>query len=352
MSESDLLYTEMALAIWTEFPVRRARQIALAAKRFGGESSGSAEHPQPFQLQAICDDPACLLASARARQTDWRYVNRPSGRSRSRGAPIRLGFAGSFHPEHPVSRLLVNLLEHIDRAQYELFVYAADREGDNPMRRRIGAACSEYRDAGDADFDEFADLVRRDSIDILFDLNGYTETELLRVFALRPAPVQINFLGFTGSMGNAVYDHLITDHYCMGDYDSRNVVERPLYIDPCYLPSDSIRVIDPSPLRRSDYGLPESSIVCCAMVPTYKIVPEMFDVWMSVMKAHPLAVLWLRDASESIKGRLRREAALRGADPMRLHFAPREAESRYLARFRLADVFLDTAPFRRAYDRQ
>ncbi len=165
--------------------------------------------------------------------------------------------------------------------------------------------------------------------------------KLRRVFALRPAPVQINFLGFTGSMGNAVYDHLITDHFCMGDYDSSLMSSNVLDTSIPVISLPTVCVIDPSPLRRGDYGLPDSSIVCCAMAPIYKIVPEMFDVWMSVMEANPLAVLWLRDASESIKGRLRREVARRrGADPMRLHFAPREAESRYLARFRLATRFL------------
>jgi predicted O-linked N-acetylglucosamine transferase (SPINDLY family) len=156
--------------------------------------------------------------------------------------------------------------------------------------------------------------------------------------------LQAGFLGFTGTMGSAAYDFIVADRYCIPPASVPHYVETPLYIDPCYLPSDSRRTLGPVP-DRIDYGLPGDAIVLCAFANTYKILPAMFDAWMSLLVRHPRALLWLRDAGEEINLRLREEARARNVDATRLAFAPKEPPARYLARFRLADLFVDTSPF-------
>ena len=182
-------------------------------------------------------------------------------------------------------------------------------------------------------------------IDVLFDLDGLSGRSLVELFAMRPAPLQVNFLGYTGTLGTNVYDFIISDRHCIPDEFRRHYVERPLYIDPCYLPSDSRRTVDSTHVTRSQYGLPEDAVVLCAFANTYKILPDMFDTWMRILARHEDAVLWLRDVHGDAKARFGDEAEVRGVSRTRLFFAPTEHLGRYLARFRLATLFLDTAPF-------
>jgi predicted O-linked N-acetylglucosamine transferase (SPINDLY family) len=342
--ESDLLLMQMHCVVWDELAERRSRQLALAQRRLEGNAGASDERIQPFHFELFCDDPAAVLAVARSAASAWPAAPAAARAHGARPAKIRLGFAASHFDDHPVPRLLVSLLEHLDRRRFDVLLYATGPNNDDATLARMRAASSAYRVASGG-FGEIADRIRADAVDVLFDLNGYTETELVPALVRRPAPVQVNFLGFTGTMGCRAYDYIVADRCCVGEGDDAHYSERPLYIDPCYLPSDPSRAIDPAPLRRSDYGLPEGSFVCCAMGNTSKLLPELFDVWMKLLRDDPSAVLWLRGAIGYIQRNLRKEASARGVDPARLHFAPHEIVPRYLARFRLADLFLDTVPF-------
>lgn len=341
LAASWLLFCRQNVADWRDFDALRARVLANARTM----ESHAAQSSSPFNLQTICDDPALQRIAARSSMRNH-LVAYPAKPARPHAGPLRLGFVSFDVYDHPVGRLIVDLVERLDRARFEVTVYAlgAAREED-PIRRRLRAAASAWRDSATLNADQLADTIRLDRIDVLFDLAGFTGWPLVDVFLRRPAPLQINFLGYTGTLGSPAYDCIVTDRHCIDAAAATHYVERPLYVGPCYLPSDSKRALDPTPIARAQYALPDGAFVLCAFGATYKILPEVFAGWMSLLARHPRCVLWLRAGGSEIDTRLRAAAQAHGVDPDRLVFAPTEPAPRYLARFRLADVFLDTVPF-------
>jgi predicted O-linked N-acetylglucosamine transferase (SPINDLY family) len=337
---SWLLFCRLNLADWRDFDALRARVIAAAGQLEAHPVLSSS----PFNLQAVCDDPALQRIAAES----W-MRNRPVARRvsvpRAAGGPLRLGFVSMDFGEHPVGRLLVDLLARLDPGRFHVTAYALGPRTDDRIRARLRAAVAQWRESVVFHAEALADAIRADHIDVLFDLAGFTGWPLLDIFLRRPAPVQVNFLGYTGTMGSPAYDWIVTDRHCIGAGDAKHYTERALYVEPCYMPSDSRRVLDAGPLSRAQYSLPAGALVLCAFSGTYKILPEMFGAWMRVLARHPEAVLWLRDSGSPVNERLRAAARERGVDPVRLAFAPTEPWPRYLARFRLADLFVDTAPF-------
>jgi predicted O-linked N-acetylglucosamine transferase (SPINDLY family) len=187
--------------------------------------------------------------------------------------------------------------------------------------------------------------IRADRIAILFDLTGHTEIARPDVFAARPAPVQVNFLGYSGTLGAAYYDYLIGDATTTPPSLQPHFSEKLIDVGGCYLPSDSRREIAAPGSVRADYGLPADAFVFVTQAAPYKILPEMFDLWMRLLDQVDDGVLWLRPMREETEANLRAEAHRRKIASQRLVFAPQEPAPQYLARFRLADLYLDTYPF-------
>ena len=338
---SWLLYCRLNLGDWRDFDALRARVMAAA----GSIETHSVLSSSPFNLQVICDDPALQRVAAESWTRNHARADAIAPAHQAHAGPLRLGFVSMDFGEHPVGRLLVDLLGRLDAERFHLTAYAVGTRSDDPVRTRLRASFARWRDFATLHAETLADAIRDDAIDVLFDLAGFTGWPLMDVFARRPAPMQVNFLGYTGTMGSSAYDWIVTDRHCIGPDDAMHYVEKPLYLDPCYLPSDSRRTLDTSPITRADYGLAEDALVLCAFAGTYKVLPEMFGAWMRVLARQPRAILWLRDAGPAVSDRLRAAASARGIDPARLAFARTEPWARYLARFRLADLFLDTSPF-------
>jgi predicted O-linked N-acetylglucosamine transferase (SPINDLY family) len=337
---SWLLFCRLNLADWRDFESLRARAIEAAAR--------TETHPvlssSPFNLQVVCDDPALQRITAESWMRNRSDAGRFIARRKAPG-PLRLGFVSMDFGAHPVGRLLVDLLARLDGERFHVTAYAVGVRDEDSIRTRLRESIARWRESTVLNAEALAETIRADDIDVLFDLAGYTGLPLTDVFTRRPAPMQVNFLGYTGTMGSPAYDWIVTDRHCVGAEDAQHYTERPLYVDPCYLPSDSQRTLDAGPMSRADYGLPRDAIVLCAFAGTYKILPDLFGAWMRILERHPRTVLWLRDAGEAVDQRLRDAARARGVDAARLAFAPTEPWSRYLARFRLADLFVDTAPF-------
>ncbi len=341
------------LADWDDFPARRARLLAETTDSSDSVGAAAGRTRTSFNVQAICDDPALELRLARSWMREVAATNcaRPA-RAPAADRRLRLGFVSLDFCDHPVGRLVVNLFERLDRARFSVTAYAngpAAQHGggpavSDPVRDRIARSVDRFRETGRTDAAAIARVIRGDGIDVLFDLNGFTQ-RLADIFALRPAPMQVNFLGYTGTLGLDCYDFIVSDRYCLRDEDRVHYAEQPLYVDPCYLPSDSTRTADPAAIDRAAYGLPADAFVLYVAAAPYKIMPEMYDLWVRLLHARPDAVLWLRGSEPSTMARLRAEAARRGEDPARLVFAPSDPHSRYLARFQLADLMLDTFPF-------
>jgi predicted O-linked N-acetylglucosamine transferase (SPINDLY family) len=187
--------------------------------------------------------------------------------------------------------------------------------------------------------------MRADGVEVLIDLNGYTTHARSEIFALKPAPVQISWLGYLGTLGAPWYDYVLTDRFAAPAALQRYFSERFLYLPDCYCPSDTRREVAAVVPSRAACGLPERALVFCCFNNSYKILPEVFALWLRLLTAQPHSVLWLAPGNATAGANLRREAAARGIDPQRLVLAPRVSLPEHLARHAHADLFLDTTPY-------
>ena len=193
--------------------------------------------------------------------------------------------------------------------------------------------------------EEAVAAIRNQGIDILVNLNGYFGDHRMRVFAQRPAPLQVNWLGFPGTLGAPYMDYILADPRVIPEADKAFFTEKVVWLPHCYQPNDRAKPIADAPESRAQHGLPASGFVFCCFNNSYKILPDTFTRWMRLLQAVPGSVLWLVDDNDLATANLRGEAQARGIHPARLVFAPRLPLPQHLARHRLADLFLDTLPY-------
>jgi len=300
---------------------------------------------QPFAFLTVGDDPAEQLACARQYWASRRNAA-PSLGPPPRAAPgkLRIGYlSGDFH-EHATARLMAELFERHDQRGFETIAFSYGPDDGSALRRRLVGAFDRFLEvAGDGD-GELAHRVRAEGVDILVDLKGHTEDNRLTVLAWRPAPIQVHYLGFPGTLGTDVVDYLIADRVVVPPEEHRHFSESIVYLPDCYQPNDSQRAVEAATPSRRDCGLPDEGFVFCCFNAAYKITPETFSVWMRLLEAVDGSVLWLLADNPWAEANLRREAAARGVDPTRLVFAPRQKPPQHLSRHRLADLVLDTLP--------
>ncbi len=242
---------------------------------------------------------------------------------------------------------MAGIFESHDRQRFETFAFSTGHDDKSTMRDRLTHAFDEFIDVSDKSDRSIADQIRALNIDILVDLMGYTSDTRTAILAERPAPVQVAYLGYAGTTGASFVDYLIADRTVIPPSQQMHYMEKIAYLPHCFLPHDiKGRQISDKPLIRSDFDLPESGFVFCCFNNAYKINPEVFQSWMTIMKAIDGSVLWLSELHETAQSNLKREAQAAGVDPSRLVFAKRLASAaEHLARHQLADLFLDTTPY-------
>jgi predicted O-linked N-acetylglucosamine transferase (SPINDLY family) len=230
-----------------------------------------------------------------------------------------------------------------DRNKIEVFAYYCGVPSTSALTNRIKAAVEHWTDIRSLSDAEAARKIAADGVDILVDINGHTRDSRTGVFARRPAPVQVNWLGYPGTMATPYHHYIIADDWIIPPeseiYYSETVVRLP-----CYQPNDRKRVIAERPTRK-EAGLPDDAMVYCCFNGTHKISRFTFERWMEILKRVPGSMLWLLDASEPTMQRLGEFAESRGVSQTRLVFAPKQANPHHLARYALADLFLDTSPY-------
>jgi predicted O-linked N-acetylglucosamine transferase (SPINDLY family) len=259
---------------------------------------------------------------------------------------IRIGYLSTDFNRHAVASLIVGCFEHHDKMRFETTAISLGKDDKSEMRRRIEAAFDRFIDVKDVNDAKVAGMIRELEIDIAIDLNGYTGHSRSGILARRPAPVQVNYLGFAGTMDVAYIDYIIADHVVMPEQQQIHYSEKVVCLPHAYLPNDrKRRIADETPCR-IEAELPETGFVFACFNNAYKIGPEIFDVWMRLLREVERSVLWLQSASNAAVTNLRREAMARGIAPERLVFAPHVARPEgHLARLRLVDLFLDTLPY-------
>lgn len=261
---------------------------------------------------------------------------------------LKIGYLSSDFRLHPLAFLITELIELHDRSQFEIYAYSYAIDDKTPERKRLEKAFDHFIDIRPLSLTAAAQRINADEIDILVDLTGFTQTSRSGIAALRPAPIDVNWLGFPGTMGDLngtpLFDYILSDAFITPPEQAADYSEKLALLPDCYQPNDRKRPIGKT-LGRKDCGLPENAFVFCCFNQTFKILPSMFDIWMRLLKAKSNSVLWLLECNPWAKENLCREARLRDIDASRLIFAPRVSIADHLARHTLSDLFLDTLPY-------
>lgn len=279
-----------------------------------------------------------IAADALARTAEAGRVKQSS----KRHGKIRLGFISPDFREHPTAQLLWRQLAGHDRSRFEVFAYSLHRGDGSELSQRIKSSCDTFREVFTLNAQEIAARIALDDIDILVDRAGYTDFSRPEVLALRPAPLQVSYLGLPATMGADFIDYRITDELTTPRTEADCWAEKLAYLpDTLWIYNDKEEIADRVP-SRTECGLPERGFVFCCFNGSYKIDPEVFDIWTRLLQRVPGSILWLLDAGEAVRRNLQREAASRGVASERLLFAPRLPRSEHLARHACADLFLDT----------
>ena len=259
---------------------------------------------------------------------------------------IRIAYSSTDFRDHVVADVMVGCLEHHDRSRFHTTGISIGPNDGSGMRKRISNAFDRFIDVESMGDLQVAELLRELEIDIVIDLNGNSGDCRTRIFSNRPAPLQVNFLGCPGTTGLPFFDYIIADPVVIPDGHRIHYAEQVIYLPHTYMPNDRTRQIAARVPSRADAGLPETGFVFACQNSEYKITPEIFDVWMRLLKTIDDSVLWLKTPNPTAKLNLRREASARGVNPERILFALRLAQAReHLARLQLADLFLDTRPY-------
>ncbi len=267
--------------------------------------------------------------------------SRQSGALRARP---RIGYLSSDFHKHAVGYLIVDVLELHDRDKYEVFAFSFGPEDGSPMRARLRNACEHFIDIGWEADDAAARRIRDAELDIVVDLKGHTLGSRTALLAGRLAPVQLNWLGYPGTMGAGFIDGIIADGFLIPPEFDPFYSERVYRLPHCYQPNDRKRATA-EPLSRAHYGLPDDAFVFCCFNQAFKISPEVFACWIRLLHQAPHSILWLLEDNPRATRNLRNALVAGGLAPERMVIAPRLPQAQHLARYRVADLALDTFPY-------
>ena len=334
------LHTKMFMCDWRHFDTECAMLI----------SAVKAEHyvATPFEIVSVSSTASDQLKCAQIfiRNTIPASTKRLSERKRHRQGRIRLAYVSADFREHPVAHLAAGLFQHHDRVQFEVIAISLNPTDGSKMRVRLEGAFEKFIDVSSKDDQEVARLMRDLDVDIAIDLMGFTGGSRPAIFALRPCPIQVSYLGFSATMGADFIDYIIADPVVIPADQRAHFSEQTISLPDTYFVYDSKQNVSEQTPTRVGQGLPETGFVFCAYNNSYKITPHMFGIWMRLLQAVEGSVLWLSGMHASAVRNLRLEAEVRGVAGARLIFSKRlERIEDHLARFRLADLFLDTLPY-------
>lgn len=282
------------------------------------------------------------------------FSNALSGKSPAKSQKIKIGYLSADFRLHPLAFLISELIELHDRSQFEIVAFSYGVNDKSRARARLERGFDQFHDIRALSEIDAAKKINACQIDILVDLTGFTQTSRSGIAALRPAPININWLGFAGTMGEVagglqkdnrpLFDYLLSDAFITPTATAPHYAEQLALLTHCYQPNDRKRPVSQSPSREA-CQLPGESFVFCCFNQSFKITPEVFTVWMRLLKATPNSVLWLLDCNIWAKQNLINEAAKLGVSAEKLVFAPRISIADHLARHAHADLFLDTLPY-------
>ena len=335
-----LVHTQMRICDWTNLDDRCQ---TLQRQLLVGDRAND-----PLPILGLFDDPHLQRRCAELYEKNkfglegalW-----PIGR-RGRKDKIRVGYFSMDFREHPVAHLVAELIETHDRDKFEIYGFSFATDTGDSMRKRLEEAFDKFLDVLHRSDLDIARLARDHEIDIAIDLGGYTKDSRTAIFTHRAAPIQINYLGFPGTMGTEHLDYFIGDRVTVTQENIEHFSEKIIFLPNSFLSNPSSRPIGSRESSRASYGLPESGFVFCCFNNVWKITPDVFKLWASVLQKVKGSVLWLQDGGDMASKNLSRELESAGIGDDRIVFAGRlPCLSDHLSRYRLADLFLDTFPY-------
>ena len=334
----SLLHTKMHLCDWDNLNLLVSQLTEAVNNQERGIS--------PFITLGLIDNPSLQ------KQVAEKYVNDryPAITTQLTIGPypphkkIRIGYFSADFRNHPVSLLTAELFELHDRDQFEVIAFSFGANTNDLTRQRLEKSFDQFIDVKDQSDAAIAQLAREMEIDIAVDLGGFTKYCRVAIFAMRAAPIQISYIGYLGTMGADYFDYLVADA-CLISQDKQQYYSEKIIYLPSYQVNDSHREIADKVFTRNEVGLPDKAFVFCCFNNIYKITPTTFDSWMRILTAVDNSVLWLLNPNQTASNNLKKEAAARGVDANRLIFGKPLPSPEYLARYRVADLFLDTLPY-------
>ena len=307
------------------------------------EKSSKVIHP--FHCIRLIDDPTIQKKAAEIYSLD-QHPERTSilPFKKNSHKKIRVGYFSADFNEHPVAYLTAELFETHDKTKFEIFAFSLASDNEDPIRKRIEKSFDEFIDISRFSDQDAVDLAREKEIDIAVDLGGLTAGARLNLFSLRVAPIQISYLGYLGTMGSRYMDYIVADKVIIPNHLQNEYTENIFYL-PHYQCNDSKKEISTKAFTRAELGLPEKGFVYCCFNQTIKINPNIFLSWMNILKSVEGSVLWLYATNEFDRKNLLKEATKHKIHQERIIFGQKMPRPEYLARFKVADLFLDTAPY-------
>ena len=301
----------------------------------------------PFCMLPLDDAPERQYKRAEI-YAKQRFTNNPLppiSRTDKKRSRLRIGYFSADFYDHTVTHLICRMFELHDTEEFEIYAYSFSSERDDAMRMKVTTAVDSFKDIHGISDADAAKLAREDMIDIAVDLTGYTKNCRSGIFAYRAAPIQINYLGYPGTMGADFMDYIITDQMLVPEGSRQYLSEKVIQMPYSYMVTNNTREISARKITRSEMGLPEDGFVFCVFNNSYKISPREFDIWIRLLLKVEGSVLWVRHSNKWAGENLRKETQKRNIDPSRLVFAERVPLNEHLARHQLADLFLDTFTF-------
>lgn len=301
----------------------------------------------PYMLLNILDSPRLQLRAARIYNADKirSSASAALGTRAHRRRKIRLAYISADFRPHPMAYLMAGVFENHDRSRFETFAVSLGPSSNDDFTLRLAKSFDRFLDLRNESDETAAHLLGEHEVDITVDLMGYTSNSRPGLMALRAAPIQVNFLGYAGTLGADYIDYILADRFVIPEVAQKFYTEQVVYLPDTYYPCGALQVADLPTLDRADLGLSETGFVFCCFNQSTRISPIIFEVWMRLLANVDDSVLWLVEDSPASSRNLRLEAGRRGIPAHRLVFSPRVAIKEYLGRMRLADLFLDTVPY-------
>jgi protein O-GlcNAc transferase len=337
---ADLIYSLLEICDWGDLDTHVAQLCNPVSTVASGEEAA------PHGKIMWCDNEASNLATAQlwAKRISKRYPPEFAVHHRRAitGKRITIGYLSSDIHNHATAHLMRGVFRLHDHERFKINIYSYGPDDNSDYRAEIGAASDVVRDIRAVGHRAAAEQIEKDGVDILVDMKGWTDGVRWEICALRPAPLQMTYLGFPGSCGADFIDYAIVDAVVVPPESARYYSEKLIYLPHCYQANDNQQIIAPNAYQRSDFGLPGDGIVICSFNRPEKFDPATFATWMRILRRAPRAVLWLLASNRWALENLKREAVARGISPERLILAEGLSKPQHLRRLQLADVALDT----------